>query len=264
MAEITYTVDGQSTSLEETSTANDYSADLIAPDTVGTYEWMVQVTQDGISTFVSSSDPRFSLLLSVNEEIPYVVNLKNYLPEFMAETREFAEFLGVESRELDCIKYSINKTIDNSFLDTSDEDSIQRIEKYLGVKPDGSLEQRKDYLRALYLNGNKTNKKRIQEIVKNITGGDAIIKFWTATEVGNPNPGHGYLEIKVLSPYLGKDYNFSNVERAIKPLIAAHLKLNVMKWFATWGDVKESYLSWGTVKDTAANWEAVYTFLPQG
>lgn len=264
MAEVNYTVDGQSTVLDETSSANEYSADLTAPDTTGTYEGMVQVTQDGVSTFISSSDPRFSMLLSVNEEVPYVVNLKELLPGFMAEIKEFAQFLAVESRELDYIKYHINKAVDNSYIDSADEDSIERIEKFLGVVPSGSLEQRKDYLKVLYLNGNKVNKARLEEIVRNITGGQALIKFWTEAESGNPYPGYGYLEIKVLSPALGKDYNFSNVERAIKPLIAAHLKLNVMKWFATWGDINESYLSWGTIKDTATNWEAVYTFLPQG
>lgn len=260
METVVYTVDGKSNSLENVN--GTYTGTQIAPVTPGIYDGNVKVARDGFSTVVSSNDPRFNFALRVNEEVPQVINLKQYLPEFMREIKEFNALLSAEEAELDLINYEINKIVDNNFIETSDEDTIERIEKFLGVRPSGTLENRKDYLKGLYLNGIKTNKTRIAEIVKTITGGEVLIKFYASDEVDNPNKGYGYLEIKVLSPSIDKNYNFDNVARTIKPLIAAHLKLSIMKWFATWEDIKQAYDSWDSIKTNATSWDDIYTYTP--
>ena len=258
--EVTYTVNGETSSLQQNN--GTYSKTQIAPGIPGVYDGTVKVTKDGRSTVISSKDPRFNFALRVNEEVPHVVDLKQYIPEFMAELAEMKALLDSQSRELDYTKYAINRVVDNNFLETADEDAIERIEKFLGVKPKGTLQQRKDYLKGLYLNGIKTNKARIEEIVKTITGGEVLMKFYASDEADNPNVGHGYLEVKVMSPSLSKDYNFENVARTIKPLIAAHLKLSIMKWFATWEDIKQAYASWDAIKTNASCWDDIYTYTP--
>lgn len=260
METVVYTVDGEEYSLEDQE--GTYSGTQTAPSIPGVYDGIVKVTRDGVSSIVSSNDTRFNFALTVNEEPPHVVNLKQYLPEFMSEIREIKVLLETQEIELDYTKYAINRIVDNNFISIADEDTIERIEKFLGVKPIGTLEHRKDYLKGLYLNGIKTNKTRIQEIVKNITGGEVLMKFYSSDEVDNPHSGYGFLEIKVLSPALDKNYNFDNVERAIKPLIATHLKLSIMKWFATWEDIRQAYASWDAIKINAASWDAIYTYTP--
>lgn len=260
MEEVLYTVNGTTNALNKDNGI--YARTLIAPEEPGTYEGSVKVTRDGISTVIDSTDARFKFSLRVNEEVPVVVDLKKYLPGFMLEVNEFKELLKTQSRELDYIRYEMDKGINNLFIDDATEDAIERIEKFLGVHPIGTLKQRKDYLKGLYVNGAKINKTRIQEIVKNITGGDVLVKFYGSDEADNPYKGNGYLEIKVLSPSLNKDYNFENVERTIKPLIAAHLKLSVMKWFATWGDISSAYIDWEAIKTNADSWDSIYLYTP--
>ena len=257
---VIYTVNGKADCLMRNHDI--YSKTQTAPSEPGNYDGTVKVTRDGRSTVISSRDPRFDFALKVNEEVPYCVDLKQYLPEFMTELAEIKALLAVEERALDQVKYESEKIIDNNFLKTATEDAIERIEKFLGVMPSGTLQQRKDYLSVLYLNGVKTNKIRIEEIVKNITGGDVMMKFYASDEPDNPNRGHGYLEVKVMSPSLSKDYNFDNIARTIKPLIAAHLKLSIRKWFATWEDIKQAYANWEGIKKNATSWDSVYTYTP--
>lgn len=194
-------------------------------------------------------------------DIKNTVDIGEYLPEFVAQTREFKEIIREENKQLNIFSNHLDNTIDNNYIQYSDEYGIARIEKFLKIKPLGTLSQRKDFLRVLYLNGNKTNKTRIEEIIKNVTGGKAIIKFWAEDESGNLAGKQGYLEIKVLSPDISKDYNFSNLERLIRPLIAAHIKLSIKKWFATWNDLKESHANWEAVKNSS-DWECIYSFIP--
>lgn len=189
------------------------------------------------------------------------IDIGVYLPDFIAYTREFKEIIREDNKQLNIFNNHLDRTIDNNYIEGADEYGISRIEKFLKINPIGNLSQRKDFLRALYLNGNKTNKTRIEEIIKNVTGGKSIIKFWTEDEAGNQAGKQGYLEIKVLSPDLSKDYNFSNLERLIRPLIAAHIKLSIKKWFATWNDLKESCTNWEAVKNNS-DWEYVYSFIP--
>jgi hypothetical protein len=77
----------------------------------------------------------------------------------------------------------------------------------------------------------------------------------------NPEPGHGFLRIQVLSPDNNKDYRYEDIARALKPLIPAHLKLSIIKYFATWGDIKFNFSNWNTVA-AMPDWNAVKQYIP--
>lgn len=261
MDKVVYTVDGRNFNLENEKNG-DFFSELNAPQKAGLYKGSVSVTREGLTTVIDSLDENFNLKLIVEDRIEDIINLKDYVPEFMAEKIEFDQIMNTESKYLNKINHYIETAINNNFIDCSDGYGIERIEKFLKIVPKGSLSQRKDFLKSLYLNGNKISKSRIEEIIKNITGGKSIIKFWTENEKGNPFPKFAYLEIRVLSPDIAKDYNFLNVERIIKPLIAAHIKLSIKKWFSTWIDIKDSYDSWETIFNSAVNWDKIYSFIP--
>jgi hypothetical protein len=65
----------------------------------------------------------------------------------------------------------------------------------------------------------------------------------------------------VLSPDNKKDYRYDDIAKALKSLVPGHIKLSVVKYFATWGDVKNNYADWATVK-AMADWQTVKSYIP--
>lgn len=123
------------------------------------------------------------------------------------------------------------------------------------------MEQRRAYIKALYCKGDKLSETSIEAIVRSITGGKAIVKFFTGGEALNPSPGQGTLRIQVLSPDSTVDYKFDDIIRAIAPYMPAHIKLIILKYFATWGDIKEAHMDWTSVSQLDS-WQALYNYIP--
>jgi len=251
---VTYEADGVTTTLTQAE-ENEYQGSTLAPDLAGVYT--ATVTAEGV-TYIS----RYQTELYVNQTTPRVTDLKQYVPEFVANLKQMKELYGIQEYELDAVKYYSELAVNNFYLDTADNQTIERIEKFLGVQAKGSLQNRIDYLKNLYQNGTKLNRTRIDEIVQNITGGECIITFYAANERENPKQGYGYLEVKVKSPDVSKDYNFDNIIRTLQAIVPAHIKVKVQKWFCTWQDISVDYGSWGAIRDYAANWDTVYQRLP--
>lgn len=259
---VNYTVNGESNTLDDIGDGT-YSKVLSAPSQEGNYFTSVEVIDmAGNKILIDNTDERFNMLLSVNEEIPLTVNLLEYLPEFLRDIREFKVILNTESIQYSQLMYSINKNLNNNFLDTMTIEVIERLEKFLGVIGEGTLEQRRNYLRALFKKGEKLNEASIRTIIKTITGSEAIIKFYTGSEIEAPFQGQGTLSIRVLSPDSSINYRFEDVARTILPLIPAHIKLELIKYFATWADIKNSYTNWDVLKSGAESWATLYSYIP--
>ena len=68
------------------------------------------------------------------------------------------------------------------------------------------------------------------------------------------------INVKVLPPNNGEVYRFPDVERALKPLVPAHLGLSVMRYYSTWGDIKNNFGSWDTV-ERSENWNEIKNYI---
>ncbi len=147
------------------------------------------------------------------------------------------------------------------FIISSSHDAIKRIEDFLRIKGQGTLAQRKSYLIALSQRGNKLNELKIRDIVNTITGSECIVSFFAANEPNNPTPGYGLLKIQVLSPDNSKDYKYDDVARSIKPLAPAHIKLDVIRFFATWDDILENFSDWNAVA-SMPDWQIIRDYIP--
>lgn len=259
---VNYKVNGENYTLEDNG-GGLYSRILTAPNQEGEYITGIDIVDlAGNKITIDNTDERFDMLLSVAEEIPLTVNLLDYLPEFLRDIREFKVILNTESIQYSQLMYSINKNLNNNFLDTMTIEVIERLEKFLGVIGEGTLEQRRNYLRALFKKGEKLNEASIRTIIKTITGSEAIIKFYTGSEIEAPFQGQGTLSIRVLSPDTSVNYRFEDVARTIVPLMPAHIKLELIKYFATWADIRNSYSSWETLKKGAENWTTLKNYIP--
>lgn len=257
---IKYTIDGVTYELTDNGDGT-WSRSLDAPSVAGRYNLLLEVGQGGIVTYIDSSDPRYYFLLDVIEDVERRVNLIKYLPEFLQGVTEFKVLFGSEDIELDALYSIVGKTLLDAFIRTASAEQITRLENFYRYKGEGSLSQRKAYLMALYQKGQKLNEGSIKEIVKTITGSDCTVSFFGSGEMDNPLPGHALLQVRVLSPDGSTDYRYADVERTLMPLAPAHVDLQVIKYFSTWGEAKENYLDWQGIS-TLDSWQSLKDYIP--
>jgi hypothetical protein len=115
---IKYTIDGKTFSLINNGDGT-WSKDLNAPDVAGMYNLLLEIGQDGIKTYIDSSDPRYTFYLEVIEEIERNVNLIEYLPPILQDVLEFQVISDAENIEFDLVYNEINKTYLDSFIRTA-------------------------------------------------------------------------------------------------------------------------------------------------
>ena len=257
---IKYTVDGKTYELINNWDGT-WSRELEAPLVAGRYDLLLEISQNGLVAYIDSSDPRYEFYLDVIASAERVTYLENFVPDFIAKIREFEILYSTENIEFDKLRAIIEKIKSDVFIVTASSDAIERMENFIRMKGQGNLEQRKSFLVSLNRKGNKLSETSIKNIVNAITGSDCIITFFTSDEMDNPEPGHGFLRIQVLSPDNQKDYRYDDIARALKPLCPSHIKLAVIKFFATWDDIKNNFADWNAVK-AMPDWNAVKNYIP--
>lgn len=257
---IKYTVDGKTYELINNNDGT-WSRSVNAPSVVGLYNLLLEIGQGDSIVFIDSSDSRYSFYLEVIEEIERKVNLIHYLPPILQEVLEFNVIFDAENIELDYFYDSIKRVGLDALIRTASAKKITRLENFLRFKGLGTLDQRRTYLLSLFRKGQKLNESNIKEITWTITGSDCYVTFYGADEANNPEPGDGLLFVQVLSPDNNKDYRYEDIFRALKPLVPGHIKLIVMKYFATWNDVKTNFADWNAIKNLSS-WNDVKNYIP--
>lgn len=223
----------------------------VAPSLSGTYDVEIIVTDEsGITTVYNTLDPQLLESLKLYVLTRDKAELIKYLPEFLREFTEFKELFKAEDSEFDMLSPSVDNIFSESTIKYCSENSIKEWEQALGIKPNGTLEQRRLFLLAMLRGQGKLNEAKIASIVEAFTGGDAITSF-----------ANSVITVKVLPPNNGEIYLFPDVERALKPLIPTHLGLIVMRFYSTWSDIKLNITSWESVSQTA-DWQAVKSYIP--
>lgn len=257
---IKYTINGQTYSLTNNGDGT-WSRELDAPNVSGMYSLTLEIGQGGTKTHIDSTDPRYAFYLEVIEEIEREVNLASYLPDYLRGVLEFNVLFESQNVEFDVIYNRINKTMLDYFIRTASVERITELENFLRIKGEGTLNQRRSYLLALMQKGRKLNEGMIKEVTKTITGSDCIVTFFGADELNNPDPESALLQVQVLSPDNTKDYRYQDIFRTLKPLVPSHVKLLVIKYFSTWGDVANNFQDWNSVYGMSS-WESLRSYIP--
>jgi hypothetical protein len=255
-----YTIDGKTYDLLKASDGS-WSKEVNAPKVAGRYDITIEIRENGLITYVDSSDPRYQTFLEVIQSTERAVRLQNLVPDYISAVTEFNILYNTENSELDKLYASVERIKSDAFIGTASNDAISRREKFIGIKPEGTLEQRKNYLKSLNSRSNKLNELTIKSIANAIAGSDCIVKFFNATEINNPEIGFGLLRVQVLSPDGSKDYRYEDIERALKPLVPGHLKLVVIKYFSRWKDISVNFSDWNAVK-SFSSWGTLKNYIP--
>ncbi len=258
---IKYTIDSKTYELVNNGD-NTWSKDINAPSVVGRYDLLLEIGQNGIVTYIDSKDPRYNFYLDVIREVERRIDLIKYLPEFLKDVSEYRVIFESENIELDIFYDSINNTKLNMFIRTASNEKITELEDFLRIKGLGTLEQRKLYLLTLFQRGKKLDEGVIKEVANTITGSDCIVTFFAADEASNPKAGYGLLRVEVLSPSNDINYRYPDIVRALKPLVPAHIDLLVVKFFATWEDVRDNFESWESLSANMTDWKSLKDYIP--
>lgn len=257
---IKYTVDGKTYKLIDNGDGT-WSKQVNAPDVAGNYNLLLEISSHGNVVYIDSSDSRYDFYLNVIAATERVTYLENLVPEFVAEIDKFKLLYDTENISFDKLHSSIEKVKSDVFISTASNEAVERIETFINIKGQGNLEQRRSYLKSLLQKSNKLNEKSIKDVVNAITGSDCIVMFFTADEIDNPEIGNSLLRVQVLSPDNYKDYRYDDIARTLKPLVPSHIKLIVVKFFATWNDIQGNYADWNTVR-SMKDWQVIKNYIP--
>lgn len=233
---MTAKIDGQIITFASSNGVN-WVVTSVAPDTEGVYPVTLTVTTTRGNTHTfTADDAEFSRYLNL-----YVsnrsTNLIEYLPHFLHEVVELQETFRPIDYEIDILFPYIESMYAEAVVSYCSDERIKEWEKDLHITPIGTIDERRLYIKAMLRGGGKLNEAKIKSVVNAFTGGgDARVLFEDSTII-----------VQVLPPDDGEVYRFLDVERALKPLIPAHLNLLVERYYSTWGDVSTQHTSWDSV-----------------
>lgn len=257
---IKYKIDGATYSLTNNGD-NTWIREETAPRVAGNYLLTLIISENGIVTTINSSNSLYETYLNEIIEAESVAYLEKYVPDFMAETKQFKTIFDIENENFNNLYYQIEKIKSDAFITTASNDAIVRLEKSMSIKGLGTLNQRKSYLISMLQKGNKLSENSIKNITNAITGSNCIVTFFGSDESSNPVPGYGLLRVQVLSPDNSKDYRYEDIFRALKPLVPGHIQLLVIKYFSIWTDINNNLADWNAVA-SMNDWESVKNYIP--
>ena len=210
----------------------------VAPDTAGIYDVTLTLTTDkGVSYTYTPDTKAFEEYLKL-----YVTNrtsdLMKYVPHVYRKFDEFKAIMGAGDMELDFLYPAIDSIFTDSIIMYCSEERLSEWEKALGIIPTGTLTERRYYVKAFLRGAGKLSEAKIKSIVEAFTGSDSKVTFIAVDSL---------IHVKVMHPANGEVFRFPDVERALQPLIPAHLGLSVTRNYSTWGDIKNNFADWSAV-----------------
>lgn len=233
------------------SNGTEWYVSSVAPNDEGVYPITLSLTSDtGLVYTYSADDADFAEFLKL-----YVTShdsdLLRYLPHFFRKIPEFKAICEAEDAEVNLLYPTIESIFTDSLIMYCSEERLSEWEKALKIIPTGTLEERRYFLKAYLRGGGKLNEDKIKSIVEAFTGGDALVSFADST-----------ISVRVLPPNNGEVYRFPDVERALLPLIPAHLALSVVRHYSTWKDISSNYSSWEAISQ-ATDWNTIKNWIAQ-
>lgn len=243
MKYVTITVNNQTTSLQETSDGT-WQVVNTAPTVPGEYPVTLTFTKDsGYAVSITSNDSGLAnslLLIVMGSETEHGQQMLDYYPEIIKVITEFQALMRTEGFEIDLLHDNLDFVYDDAFLNTMSESRVMEWEESLNINPlsTDSLEQRRDDVIAKLRGTNKLNTQSIAEIVQAYTQGTCTSHL-----------EDGVLTVEIKPPAENKEFRFSAIEAELSKRIPAHIKLNVIRDYATWGDIKTNFSSWTAISE---------------
>ncbi len=113
--------------------------------------------------------------------------LLTFYPIFYREIFEMNELLKTYGGLLDVIQKNIDTMLANNYIQTADETTITKFEKFLYVNTDKtkSLEERRRFVLSFFIGFGRISATKIKAVIKNYTNAEADVQFKRTDEKGN-------------------------------------------------------------------------------
>lgn len=113
--------------------------------------------------------------------------LITYYPRFYRNVFEMDAILRTYGSIADNLESSVECVLGNTLIDTADEGTITRLEKFLGISlvRERSLEERRRLLKAYYVGDGKLSASLLSAVITSYTDANTEIAFEPFDETGN-------------------------------------------------------------------------------
>ena len=181
----------------------------------------------------------------------YKTRMNSYYPNVIQSIKEFKSIVDGEYPEFDLLAESKARITEDAYLLTMGEERVAQWEKILGIRPieGSSVSDRRETVIARIRGQGKLNTFSINAIVNAFTGGTAVSYIENSA-----------LHVKITPPPNNKQFKFDNVKRELAKKVPAHLGLEVVRNYATWGEVKDNFDSWDAVNQLTS-WEDLFYYV---
>lgn len=153
--------------------------------------------------------------------------------------------LSGEGHALDGVLASLEHLEREAMLDTAEEEGLEAIESLLVHRPVAkTAAARRAALAALLRIGGDSF--TLQAINDNLRGCGLNVKV---TETGEP----GLVEVS-FPDVPGIPEGFEQLRKIIEDILPAHVEINYVYWYITWGMVEAKYGTWADIEAESPNW----------
>lgn len=113
--------------------------------------------------------------------------LITFYPRFYREVFEMDAILRAEGGLADGVQNGIDKMLMNNFIDGADEETLTRLEAFLGLSlmKQRTVEERRRFVKSFFAGQGKVSRTRIAEMIRAYTGADTKCEFYPFDSEGN-------------------------------------------------------------------------------
>ena len=179
--------------------------------------------------------------------------MMGYLPLYWHESAEMQQILRTQGVELDTLKEKIQSIYNDAFIMLASESRIAEWEKWLGLPPVGTLDERRRKVLSYFQVFVKLNEGVIKTLTATIyRGARAKVKFLDGT-----------IRIVVIPlPENYTDTDFSLLAIQLEAKKPCHIGINTERYQATWGDINGSFITWKEAVTQRPTWRDILLHIP--
>jgi hypothetical protein len=113
--------------------------------------------------------------------------LITYYPRFYREVFEMDAILRAHGKIADGMEASVEQVFANGFIDTADEETIERLEKFLdiGLYKQRTIEERRRLVKSFFVGSGHVSSSMLIEMIRTYTGAPVSTRFEPFDDAGN-------------------------------------------------------------------------------
>lgn len=173
------------------------------------------------------------------------MSLRPYLPSYLFEIDDFADLIQAEEKELEQLDKVLDMLENNSIATYADEEGVERLEAIYAIIPSGTLQDRRERLKAKKRGLGATNQD----------GLSSVALAYECGEIEVLQDFENYLIKIKFTSVRGIPKNQASFELALKEFTPAHLGLAFIYSFLNWAEFDEYHLTWSAWDALNLTWE---------